>query len=210
MKASGTIATRAAKKPGPGRPRSEAADRAILRAALGVFIERGIEGATIEQVADVAGVARTTLYRRWSSKEALIAQAIAASRGAPESRTLTGVRAGKSPEPLIEALAEMFTRPDYKKLAARLIGSVSNNPELMALYWKDYLLPRRRLARQMLERVVGEGRDPEIILDLLSGAIIHHLFVRPGDRTRAEMRAYLVRLLRELDLGERTQNPRRM
>ena len=60
-----------------GRPRSQTADLAILRAALKVFIESGVESASMEQIADNAGVARTTLYRRWSSKEALIAKAIA-------------------------------------------------------------------------------------------------------------------------------------
>jgi AcrR family transcriptional regulator len=184
------------------------ADRAILRAALKVFIERGIEGATIEQIADAARVARTTLYRRWSSKEELIAQAIAAARGAAESQTLNRVKLSKSPEPLIDALAATFTSPDYKKLAARLIGSVPNNPELMAVYWRDYLLPRRRMVRGLLEGVVRAKREPEIILDLISGAVIHHLFVRPGERTRAEMRSYLARVLDELGLGRRPEQRR--
>ena len=209
MKTSENIAARGAERRRPGRPRSEAADRAILRAALEVFIERGIEGATIEQVADAAGVARTTLYRRWSSKEALIAQAIAAARGNPESHALNRGNSSRSSELLIDALAETFTRPDYKKLAARMIGSISNNPELMELYWRDYLLPRRHLVRKLLERVIGEGPDCEIILDLLSGAIIHHLFVRPGDCTRAEMRAYLLRVLRELGWSRTTENLQR-
>jgi AcrR family transcriptional regulator len=210
VKASANIASRGAHKraSGPGRPRSELADRAILRAALKVFIERGIEGATIEQIADAARVARTTLYRRWSSKEALIAQAIAAARGAAESQTLNRVKLSKSPEPLIDALAATFTSPDYKKLAARLIGSVPNNPELMAVYWRDYLLPRRRMVRGLLEGVVRAKREPEIILDLISGAVIHHLFVRPGERTRAEMRSYLARVLDELGLGRRAEQRR--
>ena len=69
---------------GPGRPRSESADRAILRAALEVFVDRGIDAASIEEIAERAGVARTTLYRRWSSKEEIIARAIAETRGNPE------------------------------------------------------------------------------------------------------------------------------
>jgi AcrR family transcriptional regulator len=205
VKAAADIAFQEANKrgSGPGRPRSKAADRAILRAALKVFIEQGIEGATIEQIADTAGVARTTLYRRWSSKEDLIAQAIADARGAAERQTANKVKLSGSPESLIDALAATFTSPDYKKLAARLIGSVPNNPELMAAYWRDYLLPRRSLVRGLLEGVVRAKREPEIILDLISGAIIHHLFVRPGERTRAEMRSYLARVLDELRLGRR-------
>jgi hypothetical protein len=46
--------------------------------------------------------------------------------------------------------------------------------------------------------IVRPDSDPEILLDLMSGAIIHHLLVRPGNRTRSEMYGYLFRVLREL------------
>jgi AcrR family transcriptional regulator len=189
----------------PGRPRSETADRAILKAALETFIEHGLDAATIEQIADAAGVARTTLYRRWSLKEELIAEAIATARGTPERQALKSLRSGGSPEPLIDALGAMFVQPAYTKLAARLIGSVPSHPELMAVYWKDHLLPRRELVRELLRGVVDQARDIDLILDLLSGAIVHHLLVRPGHRTRAEMRTYLMRVLRELGLHGRTR-----
>ena len=188
---------------GRGRPRSQAADRAILRAALKVFIESGVEGASIERIADYAGVARTTLYRRWSSKEALIAQAIASARGEDERWAADRARFAKSSEPLIKALAQIVTRSEYKSLAARLIGSVPSCPKLMETYWNNYLLPRRRAMLKVIETARDQGMiredcDPEILLDLISGAIIHHLLVRPGKPTRNEMHAYLFRVMREL------------
>lgn len=188
---------------GPGRPRSQAADQAILRAALKVFIESGVEGASVEQIADDAGVARTTLYRRWSSKEALIAKAIATARGEEELWAADRARSARSPEPLIEALADVVTRSEYRRLAARLIGSIPNSPELMETYWDNHLLPRRSAMLKVIEAardagIVRPDSDPEILLDLMSGAIIHHLLVRPGKRTRSEMYAYLCRVSREL------------
>jgi len=188
---------------GPGRPRSRAADEAILRAALKVFIEDGVEGASIERIADRAGVARTTVYRRWSSKEKLIAEAIASARGEEERWAADRAKFDKSPEPLIDALAAVVTRPDYQRLAARLIGSVPSCPELMETYWRNYLLPRRTAMRRVIESarkqgIVRLGGDPEVILDLISGAVVHHLLVRPGRCTRGEMYEYLVRVLREL------------
>jgi AcrR family transcriptional regulator len=195
------------KASGRGRPRSEAADRAILRAALAVFIERGIDGASIEQIADTAGVARTTLYRRWSAKEELIAEAIAAARGTPERQAAADrVELSRLPRQLADALAEMLARPDYLKMAARLIGSVPTHPELMAIYWNNYMVPRREIVRGLLERARKEGliredSDPELLMDLASGAIIHHSLLRPGRRSGAEMSAYLLAVLRELGLG---------
>ena len=65
-----------------GRPRDPLIDQAILRAALELFIEQGIAGATIEKIAQQAGVAKTSIYRRWTSREALLAQAIEMARNA--------------------------------------------------------------------------------------------------------------------------------
>jgi AcrR family transcriptional regulator len=194
------------KASGAGRPRSESVDRAILRAALEVFAERGIDAASIEEIAEKACVARTTLYRRWSTKEELIAKAIADARGNPEQRALSDrVPLTSLPYVLADALAEMFTRPEFGKVAARLIGSVPTCPELMETYWDSYIAPRRKIIGCLMEQARTEGliradADPELLMDLISGAIMHHALLRPGRRTGEEMRSYLLSVLRELGL----------
>jgi AcrR family transcriptional regulator len=60
-----------------GRPRDPDTDRAILHAAFDLFVERGVDGASMEQIARPAGVGKLTVYRRWSKEERL-AQAIEA------------------------------------------------------------------------------------------------------------------------------------
>jgi AcrR family transcriptional regulator len=193
---------------GPGRPRSPAADKAILCAALRLFIEQGVDGASVEQIAENAGVARTTIYRRWSSKEALLAEAIAVARGAPERKAIGNrVALGSSARRLVDELAETLTAPDYRKLMARLAGSVPSCPELMSTYWDNYMVPRRAVVRGLLDRARAEGTlradsDLELLLDLIGGAIMYHLLLRPGVRTAREMRAYLFRVLHELGLGD--------
>ncbi len=145
---------------GPGRPRSPAADRAILQAALKLFIEQGVDGASIEQIAERAGVARTTVYRRWSSKEELLAQAIARARGAPERKAMADrIALDSLAKRLVDALAETVTAPDYRNLMARLAGSVPSCPDLMSTYWNNYLVPRRKLVRGILERVSRAHRE---------------------------------------------------
>jgi len=205
------------KPSGPGRPRSEVADQAILSAALALFIEHGIDGASIEQIAKNAGVARTTVYRRWSSKEALIAQAIAAARGTPEREAIAS-RVPLTPlgERLAEALVETVTTPNYRKVVARLVGSLPSCPELMEVYWEMYVLPRREMVRQILERaraagLIPQDADAETLLDLIGGAIMYHVLIRPGEHMRAEVRAYLLKVLKELGLGDATprERPRR-
>jgi AcrR family transcriptional regulator len=59
-----------------GRPRSTVVHQAIMQSALELFIEHGVAGASIERIAKRAGVAKTSIYRRWPSREALLAHAI--------------------------------------------------------------------------------------------------------------------------------------
>ena len=68
------------RREGPGRPRDPAADAAILRAAADLLAERGVDRISIELIARRAGVAKVTVYRRWSSKEELLAHAVEAAR----------------------------------------------------------------------------------------------------------------------------------
>ncbi|HVR38947.1 MAG TPA: helix-turn-helix domain-containing protein [Thermoanaerobaculia bacterium] len=64
-------------KRGRGRPRREGADEEILAVALQMLRESGHRALTVDAVAERAGVAKTTVYRRWPTKSALIAAAIA-------------------------------------------------------------------------------------------------------------------------------------
>jgi AcrR family transcriptional regulator len=181
---------------------------AILRAALELFVEHGIEGASFEQIAKRAGVARTTIYRRWSSREDLLAQAMETARDAPERWLATIDRA--APNQLIgwlvDALSETVTRRDYRKIVAKLIGSAPNSPKLMSVYWNTYLLPRRKMVSEVMDRartmgLLPEGAEPEILQDMIGGAIMYHLLVRPGRRSRKEMRAYIREVLHQIGIA---------
>ena len=67
------------------------------------------------------------------------------------------------------------------------------------------------MVRGLLERARAQGSlrqdsDPEILLDLIGGAIMYHLLIRPGERTAREMHVYLFKVLGELGLSD-TANP---
>ncbi len=194
---------------GRGRPRDPAADEAILRAALELFVEHGIEGASFEQIARRAGVARTTVYRRWSIREDLLAQAMEVAREAPE-RSLTAaarVPLRRMADELINAFSEMATRRGYLRTVAKLVGSVPDSPKLMSVYWNTYVIPRRRMVAEIIGRARARGAiakdaDAETLLDMIGGAIMYHLLIRPGRKNRKEMRAYIRRLLHHAGLTQ--------
>jgi AcrR family transcriptional regulator len=60
-----------------GRPRREGADEELLAAAVELLRERGYRDFTVDAVAERTGIAKTTIYRRWPTKGALAAAAIA-------------------------------------------------------------------------------------------------------------------------------------
>src|SRR5689334_19582780 len=61
----------------PGRPREEATEAAITVAARSVLADKGVARMSMELVAAKAGVAKSTLYRRWPSKVELAVHAVA-------------------------------------------------------------------------------------------------------------------------------------
>lgn len=198
------------KTPKPGRPRRPETDEAILRAALDLFMAGGIEGASFEQVARRAKVSRATIYRRWSSKEALIARAL--GRLKEESEQQIGSPWEEMPlEQLVAMMVEHGPKAwvdlDAKRLLARIVGSLPEAPELMQVYWEVYAAPRRAAFTAIVERarregVLPEDTDPEVFQDLLGGAVLYRLLLMPGENTEEELRAYFIRVLRQLGLGD--------
>src|SRR5262249_60418902 len=79
---------------GPGRPRSEEAERAILHAALDLLARHGVSGLSIEAVAAHACVAKTTVYRRWAPQTRLGGAALAPLKGPGPRPPREAVRRG--------------------------------------------------------------------------------------------------------------------
>ena len=86
---------RQAAKRGAGRPtQQDAADRErqLLAIAMREFLQHGYGGASMSQIIQTAGVSKTTLYSRFSSKEALFRAIVEQQIGemAPETILETG------------------------------------------------------------------------------------------------------------------------
>ena len=198
------ISTRAANSSGgAGRPRNPAVDQAILRAALELFIEHGVAGASIERIARRARVAKTSIYRRWSSPEALLAQAIEVARNATGyTADLVDRTPPQDLGKLLVEVCEVADRPEIRKLMTRLIGSIPDYPKLIEVYRATYYLPRRQAFGRALERVRAAGLlakdiDLEALADMIIGAVMYRLIMpSPRDNPAGELRDHVIGLLR--------------
>ncbi|MGH3381661.1 MAG: TetR/AcrR family transcriptional regulator [Actinoallomurus sp.] len=159
----------------PGRPRSERAAKAIIDATLDILVEEGgVTGVTIEAVAARAGVGKTTIYRRWANKEALIIDSLAALKEPfPVPR-------GDSARDDLLAIARAFVsdRADKKRLECywSIMGGAERYPELMSRFTREVIEPRRDVVRMVLRRGIETGElradlDVEITLWLVMGAL---------------------------------------
>ncbi|HUR03151.1 MAG TPA: TetR/AcrR family transcriptional regulator [Nonomuraea sp.] len=179
-----------------GRPRDPGNDAAILDAALDLLIERGAERTSIEAVAQRAGVAKLTVYRRWRSKEDLLMAALEHARDpqadeAPVERSL---------DELITFVAELLGRPRFRALMARVIGASVDYPQLVTAYTERYLRPRWDALRDVVQQAIDAGRfqpdtDPGTVQDILSGSIGFVLLRQESEMTSAQIERRLRGLL---------------
>ncbi|HET9071846.1 MAG TPA: TetR/AcrR family transcriptional regulator [Acidimicrobiales bacterium] len=167
------------KRPQRGRPRSEKADRAILDAAAALLAQRGVADMSIEEVAARSGVAKTTIYRRWSSKGSLALDAFVdrflrlqplPDTGSLRSDLLRALRAWR------RAVLE----PETARSLTGLIAAAQDDPDLAAAWRQRVVEPIRGQWRTMFERAAERGEIPgdadvEVAIDVLFGPAYHRL-----------------------------------
>ncbi|WP_055482317.1 TetR/AcrR family transcriptional regulator [Sphaerimonospora mesophila] len=148
--------------------------REILDATLELLAEKGYEGLTVEGVAERSGVNKTTIYRWWRSKAALLGTALLESPSLEIDVPDTGSIRGDL-HLLLDGLAVLLTRPPASDIAVATLGAAVNNPELAAAA-KDFFADRLARETTIFERAVGRGEidaatDPMMVMDLLAGAV---------------------------------------
>lgn len=160
-----------------GRPRDQAADRAIIAATLELIAEEGFDGVRMDAVAERAGVGKTTMYRRWSSKTDLI---LAALRTLP---ALEPVDSGSLRADLVLLLEQFVALAEATPLAgllASLAAERQREPRLAQLL-DSFIAERMRPLIQALQRAVARGEvapdeDLDLVAAMLGGAVLLRLF----------------------------------
>ncbi len=146
----------------------------ILDATLHLLAERGYEQLTIEGVAERAGVNKTTIYRWWPSKAALLGAALIDAPllrfTAPDTGSLHGDLTA-----LVQALVRMLTEPPSAAVAVAAFGAAAQNADLAA-YARAFFADRLAAELPIFTRAAQRGElapdaDPVLIMDALAGAV---------------------------------------
>ncbi len=115
-----------------GRPRSEEARTAVLRAVDDKLVEVGYAAMTMKGIAERAGVGRQTVYRWWTTKAEILLEASAADAAAelavePRATALEDVRH------FLAAVVRFLTESDAGLAYRALIGEAQHDPKVAEL-----------------------------------------------------------------------------
>jgi AcrR family transcriptional regulator len=155
-------------------PRVARTRATVLGAAIDLLAERGYAGFSVESVVERTGIAKTTLYRHWPTRDDLLAAVIAKLDGAGPLPDTGSVR---------QDLQDLFARrvraartPQWERCMPALVEAAARHPELAAMIARltsQILAQIETLLRRGIER--GELRpdlDPQLAASALIGPIV--------------------------------------
>src|SRR3984885_10018078 len=186
-------------------PRIERSRMAILTAAVEELAEVGFGQVRMESVAARAGVAKSTLYRHWPDKLALMADAFETfhEQMVPD---LGDLPTRDAVALLIQHVAEVVVDSTFSRCIPALIEGAERDPRVREFHHR-YSAERRQalidlIARGIERGEVAAGVDPELATVTLLGAVFYRRLMTgvpfdPNDAGR----------LVELVLGDGRQAP---
>jgi AcrR family transcriptional regulator len=180
------------------RPRSPEAHEKVLHAALSLFGERGIEGASMDSIAQAAKVSKATIYNHWPDKEALLLEVMLWVNGLdhededPDSgsleRDLSIVLSRRPPRLFDEA---------RRRITPSLIAYSATHKEFGQAWRNRVMEPPRQTLRRILRRAQRRGQlPPGLDLDstmaiLLGPMLYQHIFEKGIQRSRPSIASHV-------------------
>ena len=181
-----------------GRPRDGAVDRRVLSAAWGLLHEGGYAALNVDEVAERAAVAKTTLYRRWPTKDHLavaVAAQILGEVPIPDTgdlrRDLTDFAAA-----LAASLNRLRMAGHYggasAGLAAEIVAATARHPDIGEAvrtgFAQRHVMARARLQRATEREGLRQDLDHAVAIEQIVGPIYYRILISgaPVDRDYAE------------------------
>jgi AcrR family transcriptional regulator len=195
-----------------GRPAAADLEQRVFEAAIQIYAEAGWAGFTFDAIAARSRAGKAAIYRRWESKLDIFRDAWAAASAGFVEVPDTGELRGD----LVYVAAALMERLDRPVGLAelRLLVDLKAFPEEFG-----HLDPRRAtsrlIARDTVDRAVARGElpagtRPELVFDLVRGAVVHNYLMVPNGMEEAwrARRAALAEEIVDIALsGLRTRPP---
>ena len=172
-------------RPGGRTARTRAA---VLQAALDELAERGWDQASVETIASRAGVHKTTVYRRWGSKDRLVAEAREAAADQRIQIPDTG-DIDQDLRALARAVLAILTSRDGAATVRALVAGAQDSPDVgrvVRRFWATRLAHVGPLVDRAVSRgQLPNGTDPDDLMRYLAAPLFHRLLVTAEPLTAA-------------------------
>jgi AcrR family transcriptional regulator len=159
-------------------------EKAILDATRELLAEGGVRGLTVEGVAARSGVAKTTIYRRWRSRDelalAVLLDMVAEVTAVPD--------VGDTRAELVKFVngaVEILGKSLMGRVMQGLVSELATNPELAKAFRDQVVAARLAEVRRIVDRGIERGdvragTDYELAHDLLFGPVYYRLLLSGG------------------------------
>jgi AcrR family transcriptional regulator len=184
-----------------GRPRDAQLHVAILAATRELLATGSYAELSMESVAARARVGKKTLYRRWSSKAPLVAEAVLQAYGG--SGSFPVAETGNIQADLrswLDEHAAFLAEPPNAALVRALIAAAAASPVDGAALYQQLSAPQHAGLMTRLRQAVNEGQirtdtDLDAVADALIGTLLFHALTRVSPAVKAQFDGLLDALL---------------
>ena len=181
----------------------------ILEGALSVFKEKGLEGATMDQIASAAGFGKATLYYYFKSKEEVLSAILVDGwQNIWESLEPVIAEEGSPRKTFVNVLIKIAENAQNRPGLFEFLFNVPKAIKLDEQPWKDYQHKLYAIIQGLLEDGVKQGEfpkvDPHLMFKALGGLFMGLVFM--GDRKEPVTDKDVESLLNELITSPNLKN----
>ncbi|MGB3735046.1 MAG: TetR/AcrR family transcriptional regulator [Ilumatobacter sp.] len=185
-------------------PRVARSRAKILAAATDLLVESGARSVTVDAVEAASGVAKSTLYRHFSSRDDLL---VAVVRSSLPDITEPDLSVGfeQALRGLVDSAARAFADPNWARIFPAVVSLRTSMPDLDEFIQADKADRQEALAR-VLDLGVSDGSLPgpidiQVATNLLVGPLVFAAITGRGDSSDADALAELARFVVDRFVG---------
>lgn len=168
--------------------RQDSVSQICMDAAMKMISEQGYGALTVEAIAKITGIAKTTIYRRWKSKGELILDALlhSSERNIKPANSVSPAQDIKS---FIIQTCDLVEKNNLGSSLAAVVAEAQLDGDFAEQLWHRFIKKRRGVLSEIIERgkAAGELRadcDTEIVMDIIYGAFWYRVLTNRSPLSR--------------------------